>query len=84
MHKLLDSLHYLMPAAKGEIRKFIDSVVPDAKKCMHLKLPVQERLKLGIESDEFLTAKEVLLNNPYFSELKKVPAKFRLLTEYKA
>jgi hypothetical protein len=84
MHKLLDSLHYLMPTAKGEIRTFIDSVVPDAKKCMYLKLPVQERLQLGIESNEFLTAKEVLLNNPYFSELKKPPAKFRMLTEYKA
>lgn len=84
IHKLMDSLHYLMPDAKGEIREFIDSVVPDAKKCMHLKLPVEERLKIGIESDEFLTSKRVLLNNPYFNELKKDPGKFRVLTRYKA
>jgi hypothetical protein len=84
MHKLIDSLHYLMPTAKGEIREFIDAVVPDAKKCMYLKLPAEERMKLGIESDEFLTAKHVLLHNSYFHELKKIPPKIQLLTEYRA
>ena len=84
MHKLLDSIHYLMPNSKGELRDFIDSVVPDAKKCMHLKLPVDERLKLGIESEEYTTCKRVLLTHKYFDELRTKPRKVTLLTQYRA
>jgi hypothetical protein len=84
MHKLVDSVHYLMPKAKGELRAFVDSVVPDSKKCMCRKLALEERLKLGIESNEFLTARQVLLNHRYFDELKKKPPNSRVLATYKS
>jgi len=84
MHKLVDSIHYLMPKARGELRTFIDSVVPDSKKCMCHKLGGAERAKLGIESNEFVTCRRVLLKHSYFDELKNKPDKLDVLVEYKA
>jgi hypothetical protein len=48
------------------------------------KLALEERLKLGIESNEFLTARQVLLNHRYFDELKKKPPNSRVLATYKS
>jgi hypothetical protein len=84
MHKLVDSIHYLMPKARGELRTFIDSVVPDSKKCMVHKLVAAERAKLGIETDEFVTCRRVLLKHKYFDELKVQPDKLDVLVEYKS
>ena len=84
MYKLIDSIHYLIPNAKGELREFIDSVVPDSKKCMCHKLTKKERMALGIETDEFLTCRRVLLKHPYFDELKVKPQNLTVLIEYKA
>lgn len=84
MHKLVDSIHYLMPKARGELRTFIDSIVPDPKKCMIHKLVAAEREKLGIETDEFLTCRRVLLRHKYFDELKVKPDKLDVLVEYKS
>lgn len=84
MHKLVDSIHYLMPKVRGELRAFIDCVVPDSKKCMCHKLNAADRAKLGIETDEFLTCRRVLLKHAYFDELKNKPDKLDVLIEYKA
>jgi len=84
MYKLLDSIHYLLPKASGELRDFIDSVVPDSKKCMCHQLTGKARAKLGIETNEFLTCRRVLLKHPYFNELKVKPEQLTVLAEYKS
>jgi hypothetical protein len=48
------------------------------------QLTGKARAKLGVETDEFLTCRRVLLQHPYFDELKVKPNHLTVLAEYKS
>lgn len=80
-HKLLDSIAYLLPNMKGDLKEMIDLVVPDGLRCMPKKIVGAAKLKLGVERNEFMTCDQIL-ELPFFDELHQTPTDCCIVADY--